>query len=176
MYTIDKAYDCVADLTKPLMQWDRLRNPKAIWAGIALGVLFPFVVWTHDWLMIVLVTVAVFSYQYWFPPYIEAGDDESYMTRLMDASQKWMEDTSRQTKTLIFVPYMGLVAPMIWALWINSILWSLYFVGFIVAYKTLFGYIMMHPESQKKKKTATKKKSTAKKKTTKKKTVKEAKA
>lgn len=132
----------------PLMQWERLRHPYASWARIALGLSIPFIVWSHDWLLICLLVVAIFSHPFWFPPYVQAGDETPFMTRLIDRWQEWLEKTPTKDKLVHFFPGIVLLMPLLWFLWANSLFWSAYFVLAAIAYKTMFCWWIMQDEKK----------------------------
>jgi len=122
----------------PFWQWDRLRHPWAGWTRVALGVLFPFIIWSHDFLLIGLLAIAVFSHPYWFPSCVDADDDSHFFTKLIDGWQKWMEATSLEDKFYAFFPGLILFIPLIGFLWAQDLFWSIYFLAVTVAYKVLF--------------------------------------
>lgn len=128
--------EMIGYLLQPFSQWDRVRNPLAGWTRVAMGMTAPFVIWSHEWLLIALLVVAVFSHPYWFPSYAVAGKDAPLMTRLVDAWQGWLGRSSPQEKMLLFYPGAILVLPLLVFLWKNSV-WGIYFFLAAVGYKLL---------------------------------------
>lgn len=122
----------------PFLQWDRLRHPWAGWARLGMGLLFPFVVWSHDWLLIALLVMAAFSHPYWFPPCVDAGEDRHCLTKIVDAWQKWSGSATAKEKIMTFFPALVLFIPLVSMLWAHELFWGLYFFAAVVAYKLLF--------------------------------------
>lgn len=122
----------------PFLQWDRLRHPYAGWARLALGILLPFIIWSHNWLLIGMWVIAVLSHPYWFPPYVDAGEDTPIFTRLVDAWQRWLEDSAPHEKLFAFFPALIMFLPFISSLWAHGLFWSIYFFLMIVGYKIIF--------------------------------------
>ena len=124
-------------------QWERLRHPYAGWLRIGLGVLLPFIVWSHSALLIVLWLTAFVSHPWWFPQHVEVTEDMPFMTRLTDAVQAWLERATPLEKAQLFLPGFALAWPLLCALWQHHFFWSLYFVAAVAAYKTICVYCLL---------------------------------
>ena len=122
----------------PFLQWERLRHPLAGWTRLVLVLLFPFIVWSHDWLLIGLLVMAVFSHPYWFPPYVDAGEDTHLLTQAVDLFQKWVEETPSAEKFRAFLPCTVLFFPLVGALWAHLAFWSMYFLVAVIGLKVFF--------------------------------------
>lgn len=126
-------------LLKPAVMWERHRNPLSGWTRVALGLCLPFVVWSHDWLLITLFLIALVTNPYWFPPIKPGNKNLDIMTRLVDAERWWLTRyASRLDIALLFVPALALAIPMLYFLWIHHLFWGAFFFLTIAAYKTLF--------------------------------------
>jgi|GEM_PF-2170702 len=134
----DKALDFIRTIFTPFSQWERMRHPYAGWTRIALALSFPFVIWSHSLLMIGLYIAAVIVHPLWFSPYVSADEDEPFLTRLVDAVERWMDNASREDKIVAFFPGFILMLPLVAALWSHFFFWSLYFFAALIAYKILF--------------------------------------
>lgn len=137
---MDKMSDFLKCAACPFLQWDRLRHPYAGWLRVALGMLLPFIIWSHDWLLISLWVVAVSSHPYWFPAYTAAteGDNPHLFTKLVDAWKRWLEKTPREEKLFFYFPGVVLALPLLCFLWKNDLAWSLYFFAAAIGYKVMF--------------------------------------
>ena len=122
----------------PLLQWERLRNPLAGWARVGLGVMFPFIIWSHDWLLIGLWAIALFSHPYWFPACVDAGDDRHFLTKLVDVLQGRMEKTPAEVKFYEFLPGAFLFIPLVGFLWAHHLFWGIYFLLAVIIMKASF--------------------------------------
>ena len=135
--------DVFSKVTGLFFQWDRLRHPYAGWVRLALALTLPFVIWSHNILLIILWPLAFFSHSFWFPPYVEASEDVSVMTKLTDRAHKWMDESSRAQKTIIFIPGLFLFLPLVCFLWKQSLFWSLYFFIAVAANKyVVYNYVL----------------------------------
>lgn len=121
-----------------LLQWERLRHPLAGWARLIMLLLFPVVIWSHDWLLIGFLLVALLSHPYWFPAYVEAGDDIHILTQMVDIVQKWAEETSPSGKLRAMLPGVVLFIPFVCALWAHSAFWTMYFLAALLGLNALF--------------------------------------
>lgn len=143
---MEKVSDFLKCAACPFLQWDRLRHPYAGWLRVALGLLFPFIVWSHDWLLISLLVVAVFSHPYWFPAYTGSEDKPHFFTKLVDAWKAWLEKTPREEKIFFYFPGIVLVLPLLCFLWKNDFIWSLYFFAAAAGYKVLFARKLLNSQ------------------------------
>ena len=122
----------------PLLQWERLRHPWAGWVRLGLCLLFPFIVWSHDWLLIGLLLMAVFSHAYWFPPCVDAGEDAHLLTQMVDRLQKWVENTPAAERFYTLLPALLLFIPLVGSLWAHNVFWIIYFLMTTAGLKVLF--------------------------------------
>lgn len=132
----------------PLTQWERLRHPHAGWARVALGLSFPFVIWSHNIVLILIWLAAVIGHIHLIGPYVESGKNTPLMTRLTDAFQNWFENASKIDKILLFGPGAVLILPLVIKLWSHNLMASLYFFAALAGFKVLFLYRLMMSETR----------------------------
>lgn len=143
---MEKIEQALSFAFRPFLQWDRLRHPYAGWLRVALGVLLPFVFWSHDAVFLIFWLVALFSHPWWFPAYIEIPENMPLMTRLVDAWQGWIENAGTQDKTQLFLPGFALLLPLLWFAWDHNLFWTVYFFAVGAIYKGLFIYRLTQKE------------------------------
>lgn len=138
----DQIFDSISSACRtvfaPFLQWERLRHPWAGWARLVLAILFPFIIWSHNWLLIGLLFMAFFSHPYWFPVCVDAGEDRHVFTEMADYAQKWMKETDARDKFLAIFPGVVLFIPLIAALWNHSVFWTIYFLAALAVTKGMF--------------------------------------
>ena len=126
-------------LLKPAVMWERHRNPLSGWTRVVLGLISPFIIWSHDWLMISLFIVAILTNPYWFPPVKKGNKNLDIMTRLVDAERWWLtKKATRLDMALLFLPAVAIALPAIHFLWVHSLFWGSFFFITGAVYKTVF--------------------------------------
>jgi hypothetical protein len=95
-----------SQMLSPNSLWERLRNPLSGWARVTLILILPFVIWTHNPLLIVLMLLALASHPFWFPP-VRGSANNDIMTRAVDGTREWLRTASLYERTLIY--YCGIV-------------------------------------------------------------------
>lgn len=135
----DQFFDSISSTCKAIfayfLQWERLRHPWAGWTRLTLLLLFPFIIWSHNWLLIGLLVMAFFSHPYWFPVCVDAGEDRHLFTEITDFIHNWMITTSPRDKFFAIMPAVALFIPLVGALWQHSVLWTVYFLTALVLTK-----------------------------------------
>lgn len=137
MTTQDTLHHTTEVITRSFTDWDRLRNPNAGWARVALGLLAPFIIWSHDWMLIILYIGAICSHHYWFMPITKhkKGEKPHIFSRMVDAWLEWLKTASRTEKTMLYVPGIALALPLICFFWTHQLAWGLYFFVAAIMYK-----------------------------------------
>ena len=135
---IDSICSTCSKIFAPFFQWERLRSPLAGWARIGLAVILPFIIWSHDWLLVGLWAMAFFSHPYWFPVCVDAGEDRHFLTKIVDALQGWMEKTPAAVKFYEFFPCTFLFIPLVGSFWAHHLFWGIYFLLAVIMQKGFF--------------------------------------
>lgn len=148
-------------ITAPITDWERLRHPYAGWARVALGIASPFIIWSHDWLSITLMIVAMLACPYWFPKLKKEPTDKKMliMIQLVDAWKSWWEKASDMDKIVLFIPGIALAIPFVAFTWGHNIFWTTYFFIMIAGYELSFIKCLL--DSKKPKESASSTKNTA---------------
>lgn len=130
---LEQAQHASEAVAKSFSEWDRMRNPYAGWARVGIGLITPFILWSNSIILTLLLVAAVLTHPYWFPPY--KGPANDIMTKLIDAWRSWQTKAKRDEKLMLYIPGTALALPFIVFTWNHQLFWTLFFLGFIVAFK-----------------------------------------
>lgn len=130
---LEQAQHATEAVAKSFSEWDRMRNPYAGWARVGIGLITPFILWSNSIILTLLLVAAILTHPYWFPPY--KGPANDIMTRLIDSWRHWQIKAKRDEKLMLYIPGTALALPFIVFTWNHQLFWTLFFLGFIIAFK-----------------------------------------
>jgi hypothetical protein len=120
-----------SQLLNPDSVWERLRNPMSGWTRVALGLALPFIIWTHNPLLIILMTLAILSHPFWFPPAKKDADPNDFMVRSIDSTREWMRVATLYEKSVIYYASAVMFGGSVALLWVHHWMGALLYICLI---------------------------------------------
>lgn len=125
--------------------WRHYRHPWSLAIHAAAAPALLLGLWLHSGLLIAgsLATMVLNPLLFGAGVFGTAAATGGVMGRVMQGAQLWLQSASPEMIALtVWLPaLMGV--PLVWALWTNSLVWTLFFLGWALAYKLAFSRLAL---------------------------------